>query len=257
MGNNISAAPLSKNTEQKISNELLEIASNARSASNKMNGIPTDQKNKALTFIEKELKTNRADIEKANRIDKEKANEIGLPKALLARLNCEGEKFSTLLQGLGDVIKVNDPVGQASLHRELDEGLNLYRVSCPIGVLCIIFESRPEAAIQISSLAIKSGNAVILKGGKEALNTNTALVKALRTGLNKAGLPENAVQLVSTREDISGLLKLDQYIDLVIPRGSNALVRNVMDNTRIPVMGHADGICSIYVDVDADLEKSC
>ncbi len=132
----------------------------------------------------------------------------------------------------------------------------MYRVSCPIGVLCIIFESRPEAAVQISSLAIKSANAVILKGGKEALESNKALVGCFQRGLKKAGLPEDAVQLVSTREDIAALLKLDQYIDLVIPRGSNALVKGVMESTKIPVMGHADGICACYVDKSADLAKA-
>ena len=154
------------------------------------------------------------------------------------------------------VEKVVDPLGKVSMATELDDGLELYRVGCPIGVLCIIFESRPDALVQIASLAIKSGNAVILKGGKEAIHTNQALHKAFQEALATTKVPVDAVQLVSTREEVSALLSLDQYIDLVIPRGSNAMVKNIMNSTKIPVMGHADGICSVFVDKDAALDKA-
>mmetsp|Transcript_1335 Transcript_1335/g.2120 ORF Transcript_1335/g.2120 Transcript_1335/m.2120 type:complete len:487 (-) Transcript_1335:86-1546(-) len=236
--------------------DLELVAQRARAASHALASASCEKKNKALEAIAEEMIKQRADIEKANRDDKKAAEKDGVSSALHARLNLEGDKFDGLLQGLSDVRAVDDPVGTVSLARELDDNLDLYRVTCPIGVLCIIFESRPEAAVQIASLAIKSSNAVILKGGREALKSNQAIVACFQKGLKAAGLPEDSVQLVSSREDVSALLKLDQYIDLVIPRGSNQLVRSVMDNTKIPVMGHADGICSVYLDKYADEEKA-
>mmetsp|Transcript_6693 Transcript_6693/g.7679 ORF Transcript_6693/g.7679 Transcript_6693/m.7679 type:complete len:440 (-) Transcript_6693:234-1553(-) len=233
------------------------IAKRARQASYKLASASTETKNKALAEITKELLERKEEICRANREDKENAEKDKIDAPLQKRLNLEGEKFDTLVSGLRDVEKVADPVGKLTLATKLDDGLELFRVACPIGVLCIIFESRPEAAVQIASLAIKSGNALILKGGKEALHSNKALVDAFQAALPRAGLPADAVQLVSTREDIAGLLKLDKYIDLVIPRGSNALVKHIMNNTNIPVMGHADGICAVYVDKNADLEKAC
>ncbi|GBG34283.1 Delta-1-pyrroline-5-carboxylate synthase [Hondaea fermentalgiana] len=235
---------------------LEDVAARARAASHVLGSLSREAKDAALVEIARELEVQRLRILEANREDKRAARDANLSSSLQKRLNLEGDKFETLLQGISDVVKVADPVGRATLATELDEGLDLYRVTCPIGVLCIIFESRPEAAVQIASLAIKSSNAVILKGGKEALRSNMALVAAFRVALDRAGLPADAVQLVSTREDIHELLQLDRYIDLVIPRGSNQLVRSVMDSTKIPVMGHADGICSVYVDRDADLERA-
>jgi glutamate-5-semialdehyde dehydrogenase len=147
-------------------------------------------------------------------------------------------------------------VGAVQLHRELDTGLILKRVTCPLGVLGVIFEARPEAAIQIVSLAIKSGNGVILKGGQEAIRSCEAIVKAIKQGLSQTAVPPDAVQLLTTREEIIELLKLDKYVDLIIPRGSNSFVKFVQENTRIPVLGHADGICHMYIDKAADMEKA-
>jgi glutamate-5-semialdehyde dehydrogenase len=150
--------------------------------------------------------------------------------------------------------------GKVTLATQMDEGLELFRVTCPLGVILVIFEARPEVVVQISALAIKSGNAVILKGGKEARNSNEALVNVIRRALDTfpsgSAITPDCVQLVSTREEVSELLKLEQCIDLVIPRGSNALVKHIQENTRIPVLGHADGICSVYVDESADIQKS-
>lgn len=165
-----------------------------------------------------------------------------------------------MLQGVLDVDRLEDPTGRVTLANKLDDGLELYRVTCPVGVLLIIFEARPEVVVQISTLALKSGNAVILKGGREAHHSNAALQKSLQTALEKLpeslGIPKDAVQLVSTREEIAGLLKLDRYIDLAIPRGGNDFVRYIKDNTRIPVLGHADGLCSVYLDETADVDKA-
>jgi len=225
-----------------MTDPLTALAQRARNASHILSSASTVQKNAALAAVQEKLESCRAQILEANDLDKKgAASDKNLSSALVKRLDLSGDKFATLIQGLSEVQVVADPVGVVSLARELDQNLELYRVSCPIGVLCVIFESRPEAAVQIASLAIKSGNAVILKGGKEALNSNKILVECIQSALEQVDLPRDCVQLVATREDVGALLKLDKYIDLVIPRGGNALVRNVMDNTSIPVMGHADG----------------
>ncbi|MDB9481606.1 glutamate-5-semialdehyde dehydrogenase, partial [Dolichospermum circinale CS-537/05] len=180
----------------------------------------------------------------------------GIAKPLYKRLQLDEHKLRDAIAGVRDVGKLDDPIGQVQINREIDSGLILKRITCPLGVLGIIFEARPEAAIQIVSLAIKSGNGVILKGGKEALNSCEAIVKAIKQGLSQTGVNADAVQLLTTREEILELLQLDKYVDLIIPRGSNAFVKFVQDNTRIPVLGHADGICHIYVDEKADIDKA-
>ncbi|RIA94770.1 gamma-glutamyl phosphate reductase [Glomus cerebriforme] len=173
------------------------------------------------------------------------------------RLDLEkGDKFDTMLKGVSDIDQLPDPTGQITYSSKLDEGLELYRVTCPVGVLLVIFEARPEVVVNISSLAIKSGNAVILKGGKESILSLVALSTAIQSALTDTAIPPDTIQLVETREEIKALLDLDKYIDLVIPRGSNSLVKYIQSNTRIPVLGHADGLCSVYVDKDADLDKA-
>ena len=152
--------------------------------------------------------------------------------------------------------KLADPLGEITIHRELDRGLVLKRMSCPLGVLGVIFEARPEALIQITSLAIKSGNVVILKGGKEAIRSCQILVEVIKKGLVKTKVNADAIQLLTTREEIKELLTLDQYVDLIIPRGSNEFVRYIQQNTQIPVLGHADGVCHLYLDETADFNKA-
>ncbi|MEM9504741.1 MAG: glutamate-5-semialdehyde dehydrogenase, partial [Cyanobacteria bacterium P01_E01_bin.43] len=158
--------------------------------------------------------------------------------------------------GVRDVAQLPDPIGVVQIHRELDQGLELKRIRSPLGVLGVIFESRPDAVMQIASLAVKSGNGVILKGGREAVRSCQAIVTAIRQGLAAVGLHPDAVQLLTTREETRALLALEGYVDLIIPRGSNAFVRFVQDHTRIPVLGHADGICHLYVDQAADVAKA-
>lgn len=193
--------------------------------------------------------------------------------ALFKRLDlAKGDKWDAMLQGVEDVASLPDPTGIVGYATELDDGLELYRVSCPIGVLLVIFEARPEVVVNIASLAVKSGktiisgssaraehrtgNAAILKGGKESNHTTTLLSQVIQNGLAKTSLPATYIQSIQTRAEVSSLLALDQYIDLVIPRGSNSLVKNIQNNTRIPVMGHADGVCSVYLDETADLDKA-
>ncbi|MEL6815152.1 MAG: glutamate-5-semialdehyde dehydrogenase, partial [Cyanobacteria bacterium J06598_3] len=179
-----------------------------------------------------------------------------IAKPLYGRLKLDDVKLKGAIQGVRSVASLPDPTGDVTLHRELDTGLVLKRIGVPLGVLGIIFESRPDAVMQISTLALKSGNGVILKGGREAVRSCTALVKAIRQGITNAGHNPDAVQLLTTREETNALLSLDKYVDLIIPRGSNSFVQFVQANTRIPVLGHADGICHLYVDSAVDIEQA-
>lgn len=175
---------------------------------------------------------------------------------MLKRLVFGEEKLADVVEGLHVVQALENPCGKTTIARELTPGLNLYRVTCPIGVIGVIFESRPDALVQIASLALKSGNAVLLKGGREALQTNAVLCRLLRQAAEKAGLMADFAQLLESREDVAAMLKEDELIDLIIPRGSNAFVKYIMDNSRIPVLGHADGLCHVYVDAAADLDMA-
>ena len=158
------------------------------------------------------------------------------------------------MQGIESLITLKDPIGQVQLARELTPGLDLYRVGCPIGVVGVIFESRPDALVQIACLCLKSGNSVLLKGGSEAKNTNRALYNAIKKAGEKAGLPQGWIGILETRDDVNQMLSCDEEIDLIIPRGSNAFVKYIMDNSNIPVLGHADGLCHIYIDEQADVD---
>lgn len=236
--------------------ELIKIATQARDAARKLAILSNEAKNNALSAIALALTNAAPEIVAANQADCEAAQAEGISQALYARLQLGESKLQSAIAGVHDLIKLADPVGTIQIHRQLDDGLILKRVTCPLGVLGIIFEARPEALIQITSLAIKSGNGVILKGGKEATRTCQALVTIIHKALAQTEVDPEAVQLLTTREEIQGLLALDDYVDLIIPRGSNSFVRYVQDHTRIPVLGHADGICHLYVDQDADFDKA-
>ena len=211
-------------------------------------------RNNALAEIIKALEENSADIFAANKSDME--NGTDLPAPILGRLKFDDHKLSDCITGMKDLINLPDPLFKKQLVRQLDEGLTLVRTTCPIGVIGVFFESRPDALVQILALCIKSGNCAILKGGSEAKESNRKLFDVMYDAGVKAGLPEGFALLVESHEGVSELLGCHDSIDLVIPRGSNAFVQYIMDNTKIPVMGHADGICTIYVDKDADLAKA-
>ncbi len=236
---------------------LVELAQATRQAAQTLASATTADKNRAIEAIATALEQREAAILAANQADCEAAQRDHLAKPLYERLKLDVVKLQGAIAGVRDVAKLADPIGAVQIRRELDEGLILKRVTCPLGVLGVIFESRPDAVMQISSLAVKSGNGVLLKGGKEAVQSCTALVAAIKAGLTAAGFDPAAVQLLTTREETQALLALDQYIDLIIPRGSNAFVQFVQNNTRIPVLGHADGICHLYIDQAADLAKAC
>ena len=242
-------------------NNFLEIAIKAKNASKKVATLSTEIKNKALLNIANNLKANQDKIFEANKMDLEFAKpfvEKGeLSQSVFNRLKLDENKMRDMIQGILDISNLEDPIGKTLLKRQLDDGLILTKISCPIGVLGIIFEARPDVISQISSLAIKSSNAVILKGGKESINTNKAIMNVIQEALAKTeGFPENVLTQVFTRDDVKNMLSMDKYIDLIIPRGGNNLVKFIKENTKIPVLGHADGICHIFVDASADLEKS-
>ncbi|BAZ00718.1 gamma-glutamyl phosphate reductase [Tolypothrix tenuis PCC 7101] len=239
-----------------IASPLIEIAQKTRSSASKLAVLSTEAKNQAIEAIAQALESARDDILQANIADCEAATADGIAKPLYKRLQLDEHKLRDAIAGVRDVGKLADPVGKVQIHREIDTGLILKRITCPLGVLGIIFEARPEAAIQIVSLAIKSGNGVILKGGKEAIRSCEAIVKAIKQGLSHTAVNPDVVQLLTTREQTIELLQLDKYVDLIIPRGSNSFVRFVQDNTRIPVLGHADGICHLYIDKGADIAKA-
>ncbi|MEH2304628.1 glutamate-5-semialdehyde dehydrogenase [Nostoc sp.] len=239
-----------------IGSPLITIAQKTRKAASKLAILSTEAKNQAIIAIAQALESAKDEILQANIADCEAANAEGIPKPLYKRLQLDEHKLRDAIAGVQDVGKLDDPVGKVQIHRELDTGLILKRITCPLGVLGIIFEARPEAAIQIASLAIKSGNGVILKCGKEAVRSCEAIVKAIKQGLSHTAVNPDAVQLLTTREETLELLKLDKYVDLIIPRGSNSFVRFVQENTRIPVLGHADGICHLYIDKAADISKA-
>lgn len=236
-----------------------QIAKDASVAFGVLKTLTNDERSHALKEIHDALNASKENIIAANKLDMEAAERNNLSSSLIKRLDLTNNgKYESMLQGILDVAALEDPVGKTTLARKLDEGLNLYRVTAPLGVLLIIFESRPEVIANISALAIKSGNCAILKGGKESYQTFKAISEVINVALNeKTKVPKSAIQLIQSREEVGDLLAQDKYIDLVIPRGSNALVKNIKENTKIPVLGHADGICSIYVDKSADLDKAC
>lgn len=235
---------------------IQQTASAAKAASIHMAGAKSDLKNRALADIAKALKGNSAAIMAANQKDLDQARADNVAAPLLKRLKFDADKIAGVCEGIESLMKIDDPVGRTLSATELDDGLELYQVSCPIGVIGVIFESRPDALVQISSLCLKSGNGVLLKGGSEAAKTNRILADLITEGGENAGLPAGWLGLMETRADVAQMLGLDEYIDLIVPRGSNEFVRHIMNNTNIPVLGHADGICHVYVDSEADLDMA-
>lgn len=239
---------------------VIEAAKRAKAASSVLARISPEQKNHALTGIARAVEASAEKIFEANGKDLDAARpmvETGeMAESLYRRLKLDEGKLRDIVAGVEQVAALEDPVGQVTLATELDEGLRLYRVNCPVGVVGVVFESRPDALTQVSSLCLKSGNAVLLKGGREAEHSNRALFEIVQRAITDAGLPADMVALLESREDVNEMLKAEGFVDLIIPRGSNALVRYVQQNTVIPVLGHAEGICHIYVDRAADLDKA-
>lgn len=232
------------------------MAQAARKAARQLAAVSIDTRNAALLAIAEGISAHQKEIMEANALDVAQAAEEKLSTPLLNRLKVNETKCQRMIDGLHALAALPDPLGHVQYAKELSPGLNLYRVACPIGVIGVIFESRPDALVQISSLCLKSGNAVLLKGGREALRTNQVLTKIIREATEKAGLPAGFCDLLESREDVSEMLKLHQWIDLIIPRGSNAFVQYIMQNSQIPVLGHAEGLCHVYVDEHIDLAQA-
>lgn len=235
---------------------MKDVAAKMKMASPKLAVSSCEQRNKALIKVKEELLAAKDSIFEANHKDMEAAGASHTAPAVMKRLKFDEGKLADVCKGIDQLISLADPLGKQSLARALDDGLTLYRVSCPIGVVGIIFEARPDALVQISSLCIKSGNCAILKGGKETVHTNKVLFDCIHKAVMAAGLPEYSLYQATLHNEIDELLACERYVDLLIPRGSNQFVQYIMNNTKIPVMGHADGVCHIYVDKDADVNKA-
>ena len=239
---------------------LKPAAKMAKNAASKLASVPAKKRDETLELIATRLEKYQNEIIVANRLDVAAADQLvaqgKMSEALRNRLGLDSAKIADLAEGIRYLAAAEDPLGKITLARELDEGLELYRITCPIGLIGVIFESRPDALPQIASLCIKSGNASILKGGHEAYYSNRKLFELIDQSVADCGLPPYTVMLLESREDIDELLAAEHLIDLIIPRGSNQLVKHVQAHSRIPVLGHAEGVCHIYIDKKADLRKA-
>ena len=241
--------------------ELIDLVKNAKESTYKLQSLSAEIKNKALLEIAKNIEKRKNEIFEANDKDLEYSKEIlnknKISISMFNRLKLDENKMLDIISGIKDVIKLEDPINKILAEIELDDNLILKKVSCPIGLIAVIFEARPDVISQISSLCIKSANAVILKGGSEGENTNKIIFEIINESLNDIKeFPKNSVNLIFSREDIKNILSMDKYIDLIIPRGSNDLVQFIKANTNIPVLGHSDGICHLYIDERANIENA-
>jgi glutamate-5-semialdehyde dehydrogenase len=234
----------------------LEMAQLAKAASIPLAAVDGETKNRALAAVAEALAAATTQIVGANEADVARSEAEQLAAPLLKRLAFGEKKIADTVAGIESLIRLPEPVGVRQVATELDEGLELYRETCPIGVIGIIFESRPDALVQISTLCLKSGNAVLLKGGSEAIETNRVLARIVHDAAVSAGAPKGWLQLLETRDDVADMLSLDHLIDLIVPRGSNEFVQHIMNNSNIPVLGHADGICHVYLDRSCDEEMA-
>ncbi len=238
--------------------ELRAIAERAKRAARELATLPAETKNKALRAMADALEAHMSVILKANREDVEEARQKGQTPALLDRLALNESRIEAMAQGLRNVAELPDPVGEIVEEYERPNGLRVQRVRVPLGVIGMIYEARPNATADAAGLCLKSGNAVILRGGSEALRSNVAIVEALQVALKETGVPEDAVQLVKTpdRALVDEMLQLVGWIDLIIPRGGEGLIRYVQERAQVPVLAHAKGVCHVYVDEEADIEKA-
>ena len=240
---------------------VAEMAQAARAASQQLAVASGLSRNAALEAIASALEAQRDRVLEANGLDVEEARQMvergELDQPLLKRLDLSGSKYDATVAMVRSIIAQPEPLGQTQVATELDEGLALYRVSVPIGVLGVIFESRPDALVQIACLCLKSGNAALLKGGREAARTNAAIAEVMTEATRGlVDMPERWMSLLEGREEVRALLDEHNHIDLIIPRGGNEFVQYIMNNTNIPVMGHADGICHVYVDSAANIDRA-
>lgn len=238
-----------------IETTIKEMAKAAREAANKLARVSSEQKNATLFAIADGLEEEADFIKAENQKDLSRAEEMGLSGAMIDRLTIKDETIHAMVNGLKEVAQLNDPVGTMGPTRIRPNGLQIARMRIPLGVIGIIYESRPNVTVDAAGLCLKAGNAVILRGGSEAFYSNQALAAIIRRGLENSGLPDKSVQVVPVREReaVVALINQEAFIDLIIPRGGEGLIRSVVENSKIPVLKHYKGVCHIYVDVDADL----
>ena len=237
-----------------IKEQVLELGRNARRASRELMGWSAEQKNRALESMAEELESRTPQIREVNGRDVAEARENGLSDAMVDRLVLNEDRMAAMVQGLRDIAALPDPVGRILKSWEKENGLQLKKVAVPIGVIGMIYESRPNVTADAAALCLKASNAIILRGGSEALRSNQAIADALREGGRAAGLPDHAIQLVPVRDRaaVRALVTMDEYVDVIIPRGGQGLIRAVAENATVPVLKHYEGICHVYVDAEAD-----
>lgn len=245
--------PSETSQENNVENNVMQLASQAALAAPALASTSLEKRNQTILQFAEILDRRRAEILEANSKD---ALNKDAAEFKSGRMAIDNSKIDTVIAGCKALVAMNDPLGAIDYAKELDEGLRLYRVTCPIGVIGIIFEARPDVLPQIAALALKSGNAILLKGGQEVEHTNKVLFACLQEALKAEGLPESSAALLASRSDVAALLKADQYVDLIIPRGSNSLVSYIQSNTKIPVLGHAEGICHVFVHHSAAIEQA-
>ena len=237
---------------------LISMGQKAKEASYELGIASAGQKNQALTFMAEELVKAKDEIIKANEIDRQNAIKKGITEALLDRLSLDDSRIEAMAQGLLDIVKLQDPVGEVTNMWQMPNGLEKEKKRVPIGVLGIIYESRPNVTSDAAGLCLKSGNAVILRGASDAINSNKAVAKALVEGIKRSGLPQDCVQLLedTSRETATEMMRLNDYIDVLIPRGGAGLIKSVVQNATVPVIETGTGNCHIFVDETADLEMA-
>jgi len=241
-----------------IKQMMQDIGKRARSASRAMACASSEQKNQALLHIAKLVREQSAQIQKVNQGDIERAQSGGQDAAFIDRLTMTPKTIETMALGLEQIVSLEDPIGKISALKKQASGIELGQMRVPLGVIGIIYESRPNVTIDAAALCLKSGNAVILRGGSEAIDSNTVLAKIIQDGLAAAGLPTDAVQVVATtdRSAVGEMITMNEYIDVIVPRGGKSLIARLMAEARVPMIKHLDGICHTYIDADADIEMA-
>ncbi|MFQ5867474.1 MAG: glutamate-5-semialdehyde dehydrogenase [bacterium] len=238
--------------------EIEKMARSAKSASSAMANLSSRLKNRALLAMAEAIEDSAEDIKSKNRIDLKEAKEASLNPALIDRLTLNDKRIKNMAKGLGEIAELPDPVGEVIEEKIRPNGLRIKKIKVPLGVIAIIYESRPNVTSDAAGLCLKAGNAVILRGGSEAINSNTIIAKVLQQAAYSSGIPQGAIQLVETteRKAVFQLIKLDEFIDVVIPRGGEEMIKNIKANSAVPVISHGKGVCHTYVDRDADLEMA-
>jgi glutamate-5-semialdehyde dehydrogenase len=238
-----------------IQEMMQDIGKRARSASRAMARASSEQKNQALLHIAKLVREKVAEIQKVNQVDVERAKVNGQDAAFIDRLTMSAKTIETMALGLEQIVSLDDPIGKISVFQKQASGIEIGQMRVPLGVIGIIYESRPNVTIDAAALCLKSGNAVILRGGSEAIESNTLLAQIIQEGLTTANLPKDAVQVVTTtdRSAVGEMIIMTQYIDVIVPRGGKSLIARLMAEARVPMIKHLDGICHTYIDIDADI----